>query len=153
MVDIKEFKVSVDSFYRTMEGVSEKQASIKLSEDKWSLKEIIGHLIDSASNNHQRFLRLQSDDLLDFPPYDGEKWIRLQKYNDMNWSTIVSFWYNYNLLLLNIIKNVEDSSLANVWIKGETAIPLEKLINDYYGHIKIHVKHFEERFAETAGNI
>ena len=123
---------------------------MKLAEDKWTLKEMIGHLIDSASNNHQRFIRLQSGDLLSFPAYDGEDWIRVEKHNRLEWSALVALWYNYNLLLLNIIANVDDSSLGNIWVKGEDAIPLDELIVDYFRHIAVHRDLFEKRLAEVA---
>ena len=62
MIRTDEFRNIVDSFNDRLAGVHGDKTGIKLSEDKWSLKEIIGHLIDSASNNHQRFVRLQFGD-------------------------------------------------------------------------------------------
>ena len=120
MIDISGYKTLVDSFHDMIVNVPEEIAAIKLAEDKWSLKEIVGHLIDSASNNHQRFVRLQFDDLLDFPPYDGEKWVKIQKYHDMNWGRIVLLWHNYNCILINVIGCIENSSLSNVLGNCET---------------------------------
>ena len=73
MFDTKRFKGLIDSFHEQVLKTQGEITKIKLAEDKWSLREIIGHLIDSASNNHQRFVRLQFGDLLDFPAYDGEE--------------------------------------------------------------------------------
>ncbi|NJD04818.1 MAG: hypothetical protein FIA99_19960 [Ruminiclostridium sp.] len=148
MLDTKRFKGLIDFLYEHLLKTHDEITDIKLSEDKWSLKEIIGHLIDSASNNHQRFVRLQYGDLLDFPAYDGEEWIKTQKYNIMNWDVIVTLWYNYNCLLLHIIENTEEIMLGNVWVKGEDTIPLEQLINDYYKHLELHMKHFNNRREE-----
>ena len=63
----EEFRSVVESFNDKLAGIPGEITGIRLSEDKWSLKEIIGHLIDSASNNHQRFVRLQFGDLVNFP--------------------------------------------------------------------------------------
>lgn len=82
MIETKRFSQSVDTFYKQLFEIQAEMTNINLAEDKWSLKEIIGHLIDSASNNHQRFERLQFDDLLVFPVYIAEEWIKVQKYNE-----------------------------------------------------------------------
>jgi len=118
MLNTKRFKGLIDSLYEDLLRTHVEITDIKLSEDKWSLKEIIGHLIDSASNNHQRFVRLQFGDLLSFPAYDAEEWIKTQKYNIMNWDVLVTLWYNYNYLLLHIIENTNEIMFGNVWVRG-----------------------------------
>jgi hypothetical protein len=138
----------VESFYKQLLTVESGITGVKPAEDKWSLKEIVGHLIDSASNNHQRFVRLQISDLLDFPPYQTEVWVGIQKNNNMNWDTLISLWYNYNLLLLNIIDGMDENKLQNVWIKDETAIPLNELVIDYFSHLELHIEHFNSRLSE-----
>lgn len=143
------YKEIVESFYNKLISVESDITGVKLAEDKWSLKEIVGHLIDSASNNHQRFVRLQISDLLDFPPYQGEVWVNNQKHNSMNWGMLISLWYNYNLLLLNIINEIDSSKLENVWIKEEAAIPLSELIIHYFRHLELHIEHFNTRLVEV----
>ncbi len=148
MLDTKRFKGLIDSFHEQVLKTRDEITKIKLAEDKWSLREIIGHLIDSASNNHQRFVRLQFGDLLDFPAYDAEEWIRTQKYNIMNWDVLVTLWYNYNCVLLHIIENTDDIMLGNVWVESKDTISLEQLINDYYKHLELHMEHFNKRREE-----
>ncbi len=143
------YKEIVESFYNKLISVESDITGVKLAEDKWSLKEIVGHLIDSASNNHQRFVRLQISDLLDFPTYQGELWVDIQKHNSMNWGMLISLWYNYNLLLLNIINEIDSSKLENVWIKDEAAIPLSELITHYFRHLELHIEHFNTRLVEV----
>lgn len=151
MLDIHGFRNLINSFNSKLLLVKPEITNIRIAEDKWSLNEIIGHLIDSASNNHQRFVRLHFGDLLGFPAYDGEEWIAVEKSIKMDWSVLVSLWYNYNNLLLNIIENIDAKVLENVWIKEETAIPFEELIIDYYKHLGIHMEHFENRLKEIEG--
>lgn len=148
MLDINSFRGVIDSFRKQLLVTDAEITNVKPGEDKWSLREIIGHLVDSASNNHQRFVRLQFDDLLGFPAYEGEKWVDVQKYNEVEWDVLVELWYNYNLLLLNIIENIDPAAYTNVWVKGEDAIPLELLIIDYYKHLELHTGHFNGRMEE-----
>lgn len=151
MLDTRELREVVDSFGKQLFETDDGITGIKLAEDKWSLKEIIGHLIDSASNNHQRFVRMQSEDLLDFPPYDAEVWIKAQKYNGMDWGLLVSLWYNLNILLLNIIENTDEKAYGNVWVRNEEAIPFEQLVTEYFKHMGLHIEHFSNRMHELQG--
>ena len=148
MADLVKFKTIVDTFYKTLTKTPDGITGKKLSEDSWSLKEIIGHLIDSASNNHQRFVRLQFGDLLDFPAYDTEPWIQVQRYADMDWGQLITLWYSYNCVLIKVIEHMDSRSLVNVWIKGEDALSLSHLVSDYYRHMEWHIEHFEKRVGE-----
>src|SRR5436853_69025 len=65
--------------------------------ERWTKKEVIGHLIDSASNNHQRFVRGQIADGQDFPGYEQEKWVRLQEYQAARWGDLIDLWRAYNI--------------------------------------------------------
>jgi hypothetical protein len=96
----------VEEAYNKYVGLDDDITSIKVSPKEWSLKEIIGHLIDSVSNNHQRFIRLLLVFKLDFPEYgkDNWKWIELSKYNELGFDDILLLWKQYNILLVNINK-------------------------------------------------
>lgn len=148
MGNTSEFKELIDNFHKELLQTRDEVTNIRLSDDKWALKEIIGHLIDSASNNHQRFVRLQLGDLLGFPAYEAEAWIKAQKYIDMDWNVLVALWYNYNLLLLNIIGSIDPAAYKNVWVKGEDAIYLEQLVKEYFEHLELHTDHFKKRQKE-----
>src|SRR5436309_8641080 len=93
-------------------AISEQQSEIPRAEDKWSSKQIIGDLIDSAANNHQRFVRAQFTDDLVFPGYQQGDWVRVQRYNDEAWSQLVQLWRHYNLHLLHLMSNVPEQTLT-----------------------------------------
>jgi len=82
MRDNQEFTDLVDGFYSLLEQTPPELVEKKKNPTSWSLKEIVGHLVDSASNNHQRFVRLQLGNLKVFPAYDNEGWIAVQRYNE-----------------------------------------------------------------------
>lgn len=149
--DITGYEKKIDSFYRLLKLVPEKYTSVNLAADKWSLKEIVGHLLDSASNNHQRFVRLQADAVLAFPGYDQELWIRIQRYNDFEWDKLAELWALMNSLLVHLIKNMDDECLGHVWNREGGDITLEGIIIEYFRHMGGHIEHFEERLKEIKG--
>jgi len=141
----------IDYFYNTHKYLDNEITSKRPGVDKWTLKEIMGHLIDSASNNHQRFVRLQITDELIFPGYgkDNSKWLEIEKYNELNFSDIILLWKQYNILIGNIIKEVDEIKLGNYWRKPDgDKITLKDLMIDYVRHMKEHVRHFEETLKE-----
>jgi hypothetical protein len=150
--DIRLFHGIVDSFHEALKDVPAELTSIRLRPDAWSLREIVGHLVDSASNNHQRFVRLQQGDLRNFSAYDGEKWILIQKTNGMDWGLLVELWHDYNRLLLHVIDTMEDQSMKNRWFREDGDITLESLVYDYFEHMKIHTEHFRKRLEEVRGS-
>lgn len=135
----------VEEAYNKYIGLDDDITSRRVSADEWSLKEIMGHLIDSASNNHQRFIRLQLVSKLEFPGYgkDNWKWIEFSKYSEMRFSDILLLWKQYNILMMNVIKNVKEEALNNFWIRDGDKFTLEELIVDYLRHLKEHLEQFD----------
>lgn len=147
----KEISKSVKNHYEKYHALDDKLASINLSDDKWSLKEIIGHLIDSASNNHQRFVRLQNENVLTFPVYHYD-WIKTEKFNKAKFIDLISLYKYFNILLAHLIENVDESKLANIWKREDKELTLKEIMTDYLRHLKDHIKHFEERLNELKNN-
>ena len=116
-------------------------AGKKENPNKWSKKEILGHLIDSASNNHQRFVRGAQNIAGNFPVYNQDLWIEIQHYNDMNWSDIVEHFYQYNLHISKLIEVLPDNVLDNACNIGkENPVTLKFVIEDYLRHLKHHIE-------------
>ena len=85
------------------------------TESAWCIKEIVGHLIDSASNNHQRIVRLQIKDQLVFPDYqhDNDKWVRLQGYTNRPWPELLALWQQFNRHIAHLIRSVFETTLIH----------------------------------------
>ncbi len=143
----KEISKLVKDHYEKYHELDEKLTSINLSDDKWSLKEIIGHLIDSASNNHQRFVRMQIENVLTFPVYHHD-WIKTEKFNNAEFIDLISLFKYFNILLAHLIENVNESKLPNIWKREDKELTLKEIMTDYLRHLKDHIKHFEERLSE-----
>ena len=124
-----------------LRGISEEEASEKPAPEKWSRKEMLGHLIDSASNNHQRFVRALNEDELVYPAYAQNEWVKSQAYNREEWSSLVDLWQAINLHLAHIIKGVPPEKLpVPCRIGSNPPVTLEALIADYLRHMEHHLE-------------
>lgn len=112
----------------------------KPAPNRWSKKEILGHLIDSAANNHQRFVRAQGSPRLEFPSYEQEFWVGTQSYSTEPWPDLVNLWLLLNRHLLHVVKAMPAAVLAHECvIGGRPAVTLEALIADYLRHLDNHL--------------
>ncbi len=106
-----------------------------------SRQEILGHLIDSALNNHQRFVRGAQDAAADFPTYDQTSWVEVQCYNAMDWIELVNLFVQYNYYLCRVLDAIPQEALSNPCNIGkETPATLEFVIEDYLRHLKLHIE-------------
>lgn len=126
-------------------AISDDAASVKISAIKWSKKEIMGHLIDSASNNHQRFVRLQIEDHVKLPKYRQNEWVAVQHWQEKEWSAIIALWQLFNEHIAYIFGHVDETKLAHTVTLGETSFTLQFLIDDYVDHMEHHLKQVFEQ--------
>jgi hypothetical protein len=124
-----------------LEGVSETESERSPGPGRWSKKEILGHLVDSAANNHQRFVRTQAEPLLSFPGYPQEFWVSTQQYQREPWNALVDLWKNYNIHLLHIIEQIPEDKLEHRCSLGNAEpVTLRFLITDYVRHLEHHLR-------------
>jgi len=116
-------------------------AKFRPAAGKWSSNEILGHLIDSAMNNHQRIVRAQYGAAEDFPGYDQNEWVRVQNYNDIPWPILVNHWKSLNELLSILIENIPaEARPEKCNIGGEALVTLEFVVEDYLRHLMHHLE-------------
>lgn len=122
--------------------ISDVEASVKPHPDKWSKKEILGHLIDSASNNQHKFVRtMQAEAQISFVGYAQNDWVEAQQYNKADWNDLISFWENYNRHLAHIIQYTPTEKRENkISIEGSQPFTLGFIMTDYVEHLKHHLK-------------
>jgi hypothetical protein len=107
---------------------------------KWVKKEILGHLIDSAANNHQRFVRAQLSERLVWPGYEQDGWVAVQRYRDRSWADIVLLWEQLNRHLAHVMANIPADRLSTKCVIGEgEPVTLEWLMSDYVRHLRHHL--------------
>jgi hypothetical protein len=112
----------------------------------WSRKQVLGHLIDSASNNHQRFVRALLQHELRWPGYDQAGCVRVQRFQEFSWSKLVELWVNFNLLLAHVLASVPEAKRKTQCVIGDgPPMSLEDLAVDYLRHLQHHVDQIRSR--------
>ncbi|HXX64834.1 MAG TPA: DinB family protein [Bacteroidota bacterium] len=121
-------------------SIPDAEAGAKPYADKWSLKETLGHLIDSAANNHQRIVRMQERADIGLFEYEQMHWVNSQHYQQEAWPQVVELWYRYNAHLAFIIDRVDPRSLGNTCDIGYAKpATLTFVIEDYLRHLNHHL--------------
>jgi hypothetical protein len=155
----QDLQQTVEQAVAHLRTIPETKAEISPSANLWNAKEILGHLIDSAANNHQRFIRSQFTDDLLFAGYDQEQWVKVQHYSQVAWLDLIQFWQDCNLHLAHVIASIPDAVLQKVrerhtldeigWQKVSATDPttLMYLIGDYIGHLKDHLEQIDKLVA------
>lgn len=131
-----------------LRAISDADFSYKPAPEKWSKKEIIGHLIDSATNNHHRFVRAQFEDAPRIV-YDQNQWNACSRYQDMEKEHIISFWVNYNQHLIEVVKRIPEADmLCECNNGGEKNVTLQWLIADYIVHMEHHLRQIDSTLLD-----
>ncbi|AWH85916.1 DinB family protein [Flavobacterium album] len=121
-------------------AIPEVEFSHKPTSDKWSKKEIIGHLIDSATNNQHRFVRAQFEDAPKIT-YQQDNWVASSRYNEMEGKHVIAFWQMYNRHLIEVVKRIPEADMQRECNNGgENNVTLAWLIEDYIKHMEHHLK-------------
>lgn len=147
-----DFKKSIQAHYARLSKLSVSKMGKRPAPDKWSPKEIIGHLIDSACNNHRRFVQAQWKENMIFDGYQQAKWVDTQMYQSADWQELLDLWRAYNLHICRIMENtsleklkkeVKEHNLhlvAMVTVPAEESVSLGYFMKDYIFHIEHHLK-------------
>jgi len=148
---LEDFKSTIDTAAPRLLAISEAQSETPRAEAEWSAKQIIGHLIDSAANNHGRFVLGQLKDDLVFPGYEQDGWVRVNHYQQAPWSQLVELWRAYNLHLHHLMAHADKEKMNNPCtqhtlqeiafktVPQSEPVTLEYLMKDYVDHLKHHL--------------
>jgi hypothetical protein len=116
-----------------------------------TIKQILGHMIDSASNNIHRIIHLQyQDSPFSFPNYaingNNDRWISIQNYQEENWDDLIQLWKFNHIHWIHIVKNVNQDKLDNMWISESKYgnIKLKDMITDFLRHFNLHLGEIQE---------
>lgn len=113
---------------------------------KWSIAEILGHLVDSAANNHQRFVRAQGAESYEGPKYAQDDWVAVQGYGEAPWPELVELWRLYNRHLARVIRRVPEAALdVPCRVGDDEPVTLRFLIEDYLDHLRHHLRQIDRQ--------
>jgi len=135
-----ELRTEIDSALLRLRKLTETDVARDRGSGKWVKKEILGHLIDSASNNHQRFVRAQFEDPFVGPGYDQDAWVALQQYRHRPWTELLDIWAATNRQVAQTIESVQENRLKTRCIIGKNEpATLEWWMRDYLVHMRHHL--------------
>ena len=131
----------IDAAEPELRIVTEAESCVPVLKGGWSRKQVIGHLIDSASNNHQRFVRAALQGELAFPRYDQNGNVQVQAFQEADWAMLVALWASYNRFLAHVIAHLpEEQAGALCRIGDGEPVTLEFLVSDYLAHLRHHLQ-------------
>jgi hypothetical protein len=148
---LADFKDTVDSASLRLSQIIEAHSEKPRAAGHWSPKQIIGHLIDSAANNHARFVLAQLKDDLLFPGYQQDGWVRINHYQEAPWSQLLELWRAYNLHLHHVMTHASKEKMSTPCtlhtleeiafktVPKSEPVTLEYLMKDYVVHLKHHL--------------
>ena len=154
---LEDFKQTLDQAVPRLRAISEAESELPSAAEQWSDKQIIGHLIDSAANNHARFVLAQSKDDLTFAGYDQDEWVRINHYQQAPWSQLVELWRAYNLHLHHVMAHADEAKLntpctqhtlqeiAFKTVPQSEPVTLRYLMRDYVDHLQHHLNQIFSR--------
>jgi hypothetical protein len=152
---IEELRAVVDSSAADLLALPPEVAARKPAAGGWSIKEVVGHLIDSAANNHQRFVRAQWQEDLVFIGYAQEEWVAAQQYQQAPWTELVVLWREYNRQLARVMTAVPAhirhrvharhnlDAIAWMPVAATTSTTLDYLMCDYVAHLRHHLRQID----------
>lgn len=121
-----------------------------LSPGEWTGRELLGHLIDSASNNHLRIVNAIVTDEVRLPSYEQEKWVMSQGWDAEPWERLVALWENYNLHLVHLLARIPQAKLNVLCYIGKNPpMTLQDLVADYLDHLKHHLKDLTPEYTPS----
>jgi len=140
-----------------LSSLSDETISQRKNSQYRTIKQIIGHLVDSASNNTHRIVHLQyQTSPLTFPNYatygNNDRWIAIQDYQNEDWTNLVQLWKYSHLHICHVIDNINLDSINNEWISGpDEKITLESMIAGFPVHIKLHLAEINQLIRNASG--
>jgi hypothetical protein len=149
---VNELRSVVERSTPALLALSESASAQHRAPGKWSPRQVLGHLIDSASNNHQRFVRAQIQGELVFPGYQQDAWVEVQQYQDASWTELVTLWRAFNLHLARVMASAPESvrlrahtvhnldAIAFEPVSAQTPATLDYFMRDYVSHLQHHLR-------------
>ena len=142
MKSTKHLRRLIEQVPPRLEKLEEKSVNRKLAPEQWSPKEELGHLLDSAVNNHQRIVRAQLQDNPAMPGYEQNAWVDIHRYQQRDWPELITLWTAFNRQLLAAAEAAPDSAWGRTCSVADSgALTLQFVFEDYIRHMLHHLEH------------
>jgi hypothetical protein len=138
------FRIELDSIHPALFAIPADLAAIPWREGGWTRKQIVGHLLDSAANNRQRFVRATADGSYAGPKYAQDAWVTAHGYAGQPWFTLLNWWEVEHEILACVVGRIPEERLDASCTVGDNApVTLRFLIEDYLVHQRWHLAQLE----------
>jgi len=145
-----ELRTLITHWEEKLAGLSSTIKAGKRNRQQRTIPQIVGHMVDSATNNTHRIIHMHyQDSPVSYPDYanlgNNDRWIAIQNYQEEEWDLLVKLWASVNRHMIHLIQQVDEDKLGQVWISalGEE-VSLEEMITDYPRHFKLHLAEIAE---------
>lgn len=136
-----------------LENLPENKVENRTTPSGWSPKEELGHLLDSAANNHQRIVRAQLEDNPAMPGYEQNRWVAVHAYQRRDWKELIDLWQALNRQLLAAAEAVPDSAWSRtLTVAGSEPMTLQFVFEDYVAHMLHHLQHIGIEISGITSN-
>ena len=140
------FRERLSKAEAALQSITEATASGVDSKGVWTRRQVLGHLLDSAANNHIRFVDAAINGEYSGPKYDSDEWVRLHDYANLSWSFLLEQWHVRNVMLAQVVDHIpEDKLAAQCTIGEDKPVTLKFVIEDYLDHLDSHVSEIISR--------
>jgi hypothetical protein len=150
-----EIKSLVNEWKDKLLSLSEEKITVRRNSQNRSVKQIVGHMVDSASNNTHRAIHLQyRESPLEFPNYatygNNDRWISIQNYQNENWDDLVHLWKYTSLHFAHVIQHINPEKLNSEWLADNNVkITLKEMVEDFVPHLRLHLGEIEELISKN----
>ena len=140
--DCQRFRAELDDVHRALVAVMPAElADVPWREGGWTRKQIVGHMLDSATNNRQRFVRAAIDGDYTGPSMRRSAWVAAHGYAGQRWETLLGWWEAEHEILIAVVDHIPEERLQAICMVGEDApVTLRFLIEDYVAHQRWHLR-------------
>jgi hypothetical protein len=135
----QQFRTDLNALHATLLSVRPALAEVPWRSGGWTRKQIVGHLLDSAANNRQRFVRAALEGAYTGPKYAQDAWVAAHGYGEQSWETLLRWWQAEHEILTAVVDRIAEKRLDTECVVGTDApVSLRFLIEDYVTHQRWH---------------
>jgi len=133
-----------------LSALPEETISLRKNSQGRSIRQILGHMVDSASNNTHRVIHMHyQESPVNYPDYanlgNNDRWIAIQNYQEEDWNRLIRLWVAVNQHFIHVIRQIEESKLDQQWTSAlNETVNLREMVNDYPRHFKLHLNEISE---------
>lgn len=143
------FRSEIESVHAALLALSPEQAEIPWREGGWTRKQIVGHMLDSAANNRQRFVRASIHGSFIGPDYAQDAWVAAHGYSGQSWTTLLGWWKVEHEILAAAVDCIPEVRLDAICKIGENApVTLRFVVEDYFRHQRWHLAQLTAQVAQ-----